>query len=406
MNEPSRQPPICSFCSLVCELPDELHDLQKLSVFCSKRDIQSKRIAASLEGLTTDLRQADGEALSATLGRAIGLIRQAQSVLVTGRIHTVESARAAVELAQRLDGMVDPWDSDEAFDSILSMQRVGGYGVSLGEARDHSDLWIVVGDDRLLEQTPRLPHAMHRGESVPMLLIGRWSDASIQAWSEAGFDVLCIESGLEEIPKYLSQVSRLGSNYCDSQTGRWILNAKYTSILYSPSALQVECRDLWIDLLSRWVLNRNETTRVATLAWGSLQSTFHQTCTWLTGFPGRIRFQNHQPSYDPHRHRAKDWCDRQSAQDTAAEKSLIIWIDDTLDDLPTDFDASKLRRVIVGPNPPSTVSESQIWLPTGIAGTTFAANMFRGDQTILAKIPCTDPLPSFTPSAWLGRLTR
>ncbi|MFM8396636.1 MAG: hypothetical protein ACKOAH_02300, partial [Pirellula sp.] len=117
------------------------------------------------------------------------------------------------------------------------MQRVGGYSVSLGEARDHSDLWIVVGDDRLLEQTPRLPYAMHRGGSIRLLLIGNWSDTAVEIWQAAGFEVLCITVPLEGVPKYLSQATRLGSDDCQSQLGEWILQALYTTILYSPSAL-------------------------------------------------------------------------------------------------------------------------------------------------------------------------
>jgi hypothetical protein len=102
------------------------------------------------------------------------MVRRANSVLVTGRIYTVESARSAIDFARRFDALIDPWDSDGAFDAIASMQRVGGYSVSLGEARDRSDLWIVIGDDRVLEQTPRLPEAMRCGRAVPVLLLGRW----------------------------------------------------------------------------------------------------------------------------------------------------------------------------------------------------------------------------------------
>ncbi|MFM8260746.1 MAG: hypothetical protein ACKN9S_00560, partial [Pirellula sp.] len=318
MSQPHRSPEICSLCSLVCELPEQSTTNPSLDGFCSRRTSLQSLVPLRIKSIP-EYASVDDTVKSKVSER----IARATQVLVTGRIHCVESARAAIELAKRSSATIDPWDSDAAFDAIASMQRVGGYSVSLGEARDHSDLWIVVGDDRLLEQSPRLPNAMHRGGSIRLLLIGNWSDTAVETWQAAGFEVLCITVPLEGVPKYLSQATRLGSDDCQSQLGEWILQALYTTILYSPSALNVAYRDLWIDLLSRWVLTRNETARIATLCWGTLQSSFHQTCTWLTGFPGRIQFDHQNPLYDPNRFAAKQWCQRYSREDQTIEGSLV-----------------------------------------------------------------------------------
>jgi formylmethanofuran dehydrogenase subunit B len=323
--------------------------------------------------------------------------------LVTGRIHCVESARASIELARRFDAAIDPWDSDPASDAISAMQRGGGYSVSLGEARDRADLWVVVGQDSLLEQTPRLASAMYRGESVPLLLLGRWSDASIQIFRDAGFDVICIECELEDLPKRLGQWARVGQMHSESQVGQWLSGAKYTVLLYAPSALDVESRDLWIEALDRWVLQRNETTRAVTLSWGTLQSSFHQTCTWLTGFPGRIQFRQGIPQYDPHGYRAKDWVDRQTANPQAKSRSLLVWVDDSLEELPRELLELDLPKLIIGPNPGSSNQQADRWLPAGIVGVTHTVNMFRGDQTVLANVHCDCPPGSQMPSQWLKR---
>jgi formylmethanofuran dehydrogenase subunit B len=328
---------------------------------------------------------------------------RASSILVTGRIHCVESARASIELARRFDAAIDPWDSDPASDAISAMQRGGGYSVSLGEARDRADLWVVVGQDSLLEQTPRLASAMYRGESVPLLLLGRWSDASIQIFRDAGFDVICIECELEDLPKRLGQWARVGQMHSESQVGQWLSGAKYTVLLYAPSALDVESRDLWIEALDRWVLQRNETTRAVTLSWGTLQSSFHQTCTWLTGFPGRIQFRQGIPQYDPHGYRAKDWVDRQTANPQAKSRSLLVWVDDSLEELPRELLELDLPKLIIGPNPGSSNQQADRWLPAGIVGVTHTVNMFRGDQTVLANVHCDCPPGSQMPSQWLKR---
>jgi len=395
---------ICSLCSLVCELPEQSPANPSLDGFCSRRTSLQPLIPLRSKPIP-EYASVNQTVLSNVSER----ISRATQVLVTGRIHCVESARAAIELAKRSNATIDPWDSDAAFDAIASLQRVGGYSVSLGEARDHSDLWIVVGDDRLLEQTPRLPKAMHRGGSIRLLLIGNWSDTAVETWQAAGFDVLCVTVPLEGVPKYLSQATRLGSGHCQSQLGEWILKAHYTTILYSPTALAVTYRDLWIDLLSRWVLTRNETARIATLCWGNLQSSFHQTCTWLTGFPGRIQFDQQKTLYDPNRFVAKVWCQRHACDDQATEVSLVVWIDDSIEDLPQDFMECKIPKVIVGPSQPQGTLPSDLWLPTGIMGMTHSANVFRGDQTILAKIPIQRKelqTQYSSPCDWLGRLVR
>lgn len=414
MDESNPKPKLCSFCSLVCEIPDLDDRAEGSEPWCIKRSGQRKLVPLRLASMASAHRSAvtsdavvtsDAQEsyLESSLRIASQQLRRASSILVTGRIHCVESARASIELARRFDAAIDPWDSDPASDAISAMQRGGGYGVSLGEARDRADLWVVVGQDSLLEQTPRLASAMHRGESVPLLLMGRWSDASIQIFRDAGFDVICIECELEDLPKRLGQWARVGQMHSESQVGQWLSGAKYTVLLYAPSVLDVESRDLWIEALDRWVLQRNETTRAVTLSWGTLQSSFHQTCTWLTGFPGRIQFRQGIPQYDPHGYRAKDWVDRQTANPQAKSRSLLVWVDDSLEELPRELLELDLPKLIIGPNPGSSNHQADRWLPAGIVGVTHTVNMFRGDQTVLANVHCDCPPGSQMPSQWLKR---
>ena len=414
MDESNPKPKLCSFCSLVCELPDQDDRPAGSEPWCIKRSGLRKLVPLRLASMASAHRSAvtsdaavtsdpQESFLESSLRIASQQLRRASSILVTGRIHCVESARGSIELARRFDAAIDPWDSDPASDAISAMQRGGGYGVSLGEARDRAELWVVVGQDSLLEQTPRLASAMHRGESVPLLLLGLWSDASIQIFRDAGFDVICIECELEDLPKRLGQWTRVGQTHSESQVGQWLSGAKYTVFLYAPSALDVEGRDLWIEALDRWVLQRNETTRAVTLSWGTLQSSFHQTCTWLTGFPGRIQFREGIPQYDPHGYRAKDWVDRQSANAQAKSRSLLVWVDDSLEELPRELLELDLPKLIIGPNPGSSNHQADRWLPAGIVGVTHTVNMFRGDQTVLANVHCDCPPGSQMPSQWLKR---
>ncbi|MFM9061815.1 MAG: hypothetical protein ACKOOI_02075 [Pirellula sp.] len=87
----------------------------------------------------------------------------------------------------------------------------------------------------------------------------------------------------------------------------------------------------------------------------------------------------------------------------------MVWIDDSIDELPQDFIQCNIPKVIVGPSQPKETVPSDLWLPTGIMGVTHSANVFRGDKTILAKIPIqTKELQTqcSSPGDWLGRLVR
>ena len=394
MNEPSRRPEICSFCSLLCELTPE--------VSCSKRIASLSQVSRRLERLGPS-----GSAVDEAAQRAIRQVGNATDVLITGRFRCVETTRSAVELAQRYSAVIDPWDSDHAMQAIASVQRSGGYGVSLGEARDRSDLWIVIGQDRMLDHTPLLPQAIHPGGRVSLLLLGKWSDSSIQQWQQAGFEVLCIDVPLEDLPRCLSQATRLGVDHSDSQLGRWILQSTYSTVLFAPATLDVAHVDLWMDMLSQWILRQNQTRRIATLCWGGLESSFHQTCTWLTGFPGRIRFDNKVPCYEPRNYRAQSWCDRRPNATSDTSRPLVVWVDDSIERVPEEFIRVELPKISISSMPIDNPTAQDVWLPSGIAGVSSAMKAFRGDQTILANIqPASNPnLPKHrSASDWIGRL--
>ncbi|MBU6385884.1 MAG: hypothetical protein KGS49_08110 [Planctomycetes bacterium] len=398
MNEPNRRPEICSFCSLLCELTPE--------VSCSKRIASLSQVSRRHGSLGQSEAAVDGSAERAAQ-RAIRQIGNATDVLITGRFRCVDSTRSAVELAQRCSAVIDPWDSDQAMHAIASLQRSGGYSVSLGEARDRSDLWIVIGQDRMLDHTPLLPQAIQRGEIVPLLLLGKWSDSSIRQWQQAGFEALCIDAHLEDLPRCLSQATRLGADHCDSQLGRWILQSTYSTVLFAPATLEVAQVDLWMDMLSQWILRQNQTHRIATLSWGGLESTFHQTCTWLTGFPGRIRFDKKVPGYDPGHYRAQSWCDRRPNATSDPSRPLVVWVDDSIEPVPEEFLRVEVPKISISSIPIANPTAQDVWLPSGIAGVSSAMKAFRGDQTILANIqPASNQnLPKLrSPSDWIGRL--
>jgi hypothetical protein len=309
-------------------------------------------------------------------------------------MRSVDTTRRALRIAQRYQALVDPWESDAAFEGITAFQRVGAATISLAEARDISELLIVVGGDPLLEDYPRLPAALSRGVSIPVLLLGSWSHVGCKPWLDAGFEVLAIDTQVSNIPRSLSEACACASIAgWESETSRWLHRSGYTTVLWSMKHLNIEYGDLWYESMMGWVARENETRRVGALVWNDLESAFHQVCTWWTGFPGRVRFFEDSVQYDPSRFTAQRWLDlhpvpqlttpASSPKDLSRNSSsLILWIDDSFEDMPLSVFESGHPCIAISPRAPRS-DASILWLPSLPAGLGCESELFRGDNAIL-----------------------
>ncbi len=388
---------ICPFCSLLCDADD-------------LREIQCERRMASLA-------QYDSLSLGTSLPKPASipqLLKSAKQILVTGRIASVETARAAVTFAVKFHATIDCAESGNVFKNILAIQRAGLNSVSLAEARDHTDVFIVVGNDGFQSAVPRLPLALSKSEfrSQTVLLLGDFGSAATEHWRLAGFDTWSVPCDLSAVPSSLAQFSRwLDCLTSDVQLQGSRTNllfermrhANYTTVVWSAANIDMAQADLWVERLLQWIASRNETTRCAALPWTSTDGTFQQVCTWLTGFPGRVRFLDGVPSYDPVQNSYEHWMDR--TLKGAHEQSIIVLIDETINAQPF----VKLQ--------PYHAAATATWLeltptstrfPTAVSGLEMNASVFRADQCLLAHVEAErDPRP-FVKSAvdWLEELSR
>lgn len=398
---------ICPFCSLLCDADDlnqvscrrresSLVEVTKMPVWHGSPNRDSAPVWHGSPNRDSELSNSKAS------------LRSATRVLVTGRIASVQTARAAVAFAAKYHATIDCAEGGHAFKNILAIQRSGLNSVSLAEARDHSDVLIFVGDDRLLAKTPRMPFALANEKSVKrtVLLLGDFGDASTSNWREAGFDVWCVPCEMNAVPTALAQWSRWSDSNPNAVSAagplfECLAQARYTTVLWSAENLQMENADLWVERMLQWIANRNETTRCAALPWSSLDGTFQQVCTWLTGFPGRIAFQAGTPEYDPSGSSYLEWLSKKPTNEKV--KSVLVVIDETasetpfleVSDLPTD------TQVI------EVTAKSQTF-PTAIAGVEVAADMFRADQTLLARVEPSVEARSDAKSAahWLEALSQ
>ncbi len=384
------------------------------------------------------------------IARAREWLSGADRVLVTGRVRSVEVARRMVEAARMWKGTLDEWNSDVAFEAVQAVQSHGAYTASLGEIRDHSDLMLVVGSDAMLDATPGLPWALKRpGQVCPgergvagehgrpsehclpheqdksseastssdhrtrVLLLGSWSQRGIEQWQSAGFEVLAIAVELEVLPRMLSVATReidaatrsvrgkkssanssseAQDSGVTSQVGRWLEESQYLSVIWNLRCTAVPYRDLWMGEMMQWILRRNEERRAVALGWNDQGGVLQQVSTWLTGFPGRVSFATDFANYGPREYSVARWLAKYRES-----RGVIVWVDETAEDLPEEIIRSGCRTIAIGSagwegigskpmQPGGGKSELLCWLPSLLPGVGVAAEMFRGDQTILAKL--------------------
>jgi len=397
---------ICPFCSLLC---DE-ENFQRVS--CGLRT----NALNTIERIQKSRQVSSEKDSKQQIESATKLLQAAEHVLITGRIASVQTARSAIALAKRLNATLDCAEGGHAFKNILPIQRTGLHSVSLGEARDHADLLIVVGDDSALNGYPRLPQMLlssdhsHSAKKT-VLLLGDFSESSQQRWQQAGMDTWFIPCKLESIPAALMQWSNAGAPLGSDLAGR-LAQASYTAVLWVASSLRMPNADLWIERLMQWIASQNETTRCAGLVLSSLEGSFQQACTWLTGFPGRIHFQEGEPIYDPSLHVYSKWIESAGAR---SGNSAIVLIDETVSEHPFLENQVEAGLAI----PCIEISATSSMSPCAIAGAEVAADMFRADQAIVARVNPQVSLPSAEPGEaqperyqrpsaadWLERLCR
>lgn len=392
---------ICPFCSLLCDA-DNLKELQ-----CDRRTASLVHLE-SLRSLPRD------SLLTNWIQEDVQSLRDAKRILITGRIASVATARAAVAFAAKYNATIDCAESGHVFKNVLAIQRSGLNSVSLAEARDHSDLFVVVGDDSMLAACPRMPAALFGGKPRPqtVLLLGDFSVAAAELWKSAGFDTWSVPCDVRTVPSSLAQWSRCSyqspSNrssevHPTKQLFEQMAQAEYTTVVWSAENLRMDQADLWVERMLQWIAGRNETTRCAALPWSSLDGTFQQVCTWLTGFPGRVQFRDGVPQYDPHGHSYEQWIARTPLG--MSLESIVVLIDETASLTPfltpESIHAFERSKVI-------ELTGNSKCFPTAVAGVEVMADIFRADQTVLARVSPTGKLvPSVKSAAeWLEGLSQ
>ncbi len=388
----------CPFCSLLCDEDDAINACELRSRKLRGFGIQSPNTTSSRPTSSEshfDGARIDGRLVSVeeAILAAASLLLNAKYPVISGRIMDVRAARAAIELAKRCDAIVDLADSDATFDTLTAIQRAGIVSETIAEIRFRADVVIFLGDDRLLNSMPRLgarlldiPTAsqlLHRR----VVLLGNWSHAAKQSLEGTDRVVTSIQCALPLLPNSLNGL--LGpSTPSSTEIASLIGGASNLVMVWNPEYIAATDRDLWTETLLRWISKFNCGASCAALPLAGRGITFQQVCTWLTGFPGRVRFQQGTAEYDPSRFRFPT-----EPQDLQTD--CLLWVEQDEEaalpvSLPNILLSAPRNFRTVGPYP-------KVEIAIGLPGVDHESILFRSDS-VDASI-CPQLRDSMLPSA-------
>ena len=372
---------VCSYCPLLCEFTEnESPDCELRNRCGRKHTIANRDLVPRIDGQPASI--------DAAIAMANRLLACSKKQRISGRIRSVEASRAVLAIASRIGALVDPSNSEDAFKSIQAIQRSGMISASMSEVRFRSDCVVLIGDERLLESYPRLPHVLlvrpqSRLLASPrrVIAMGKWSAESIRLLRSSGSEVCSIEIDIDRVPQSLFQWSRCTS---DARTGtencvsHWMTEARYLSVVWSAGQLKMPHADLWIERLYEWIADRNIHSRCVGFPLASDYVTFQQVCTWITGFPGRVTIEGNAFDYDPSASRGTHYV-------TTDDTFVALQIDESLCDS-VDVVTRESPTILIAPEIDVTTQAPRVFIPCGVAGIDHNATFFRVDGTVAVEI--------------------
>jgi formylmethanofuran dehydrogenase subunit B len=310
---------------------------------------------------------------------------------------TTQAQRAAVAIADLLGATIDSSTSETAANGLITAQRRGRAGATLGELRNRGDVFLFWGVDpgkrypRFLARYAVEPMGTHlpKGRSSrQMISVTIGSDQAL-----AGADLALELTPEQEIPALsLMRAAVLGHRVPAQSPGASIAaevaarlgRARYAVIVHDAEPTDEPRNPLRAEALIALAQTLNSTTRcsLCSLRAGRNQVGAEAVLTWQTGYPIGVEYSRGYPRYLPDERGVTRLLRGAYAAALIAGSPL----------LEPDAQAAlaALSTVVIGPKASEAPFRSTIAIDTGVAGIHEGGIAYRMDEVPLALRP---PLP-------------
>ncbi len=182
---------LCWYCPLFC-------DRSVVTDPCQLRD-RSEHQARTRSSVSPRIGE-ESVSWETAIQFASQAISRSRFACLTGAIGDIVAAGEALDLGRWLNAAIDLFDSDASFACFDVMQRRGAIQTTLNEVRERCDLFLLIGDDGLLERYPLLAERTRPIRSEQrVLLIGDWSDASRKRFESSGRHAITIRASTDRL---------------------------------------------------------------------------------------------------------------------------------------------------------------------------------------------------------------
>jgi formylmethanofuran dehydrogenase subunit B len=343
--------------------------------------------------------------LDQALSRLADLLWQARGrcLVYIGADLTAQAQRAAVGIADILDAAVECDTSDTAAQGILTAQRRGRAGATLGEIRNRGDVFLFWG----IDPRERYPRFLARysldpvGTHVPEGRKGRFvigvSIGADQAVEPA-------DTSLELAPDQeiaalsLIRAAVLGRpGIVDSplaaqatQLAERLVHARYAVVVHDAEPTAEERNPLRTEALIALAQALNGPTRAAlcSLRAGGNRVGAESVLTWQTGYPLAVEYSRGYPRYRP------EWRGIAGLQSGRYSAVLVVGSAPAAPAIRAGF--SGLQTAVIGPRASAAPFPAVVAVDTGVAGIHESGTGYRMDEVPLSLRPCLGGPPSTT----------
>jgi formylmethanofuran dehydrogenase subunit B len=333
-------------------------------------------------------------ALDAAIARAAAILAGSRQPLFAGLAADVAGVGAALQLADRLGGVVDHAGSAALFRNLPVQRELGWIATTLSEVRNRADLVLLVGPDplaavprfvercvapaeTLFETAPLARRLVRLGPPAPPpALPGHVSLTDIacplEALPAAIAALRCLVAGLPVAATAIDASALTGLAEALGQ-------ARYATVAWSAAALALPQADLLVQGLSELVRTLNEKGRAAVLPLAGADNLIgaNQACLWQTGQPLRTGFGRGHPEHDPALYAA----DRLLA---TREADALVWISafrpgpiPAADGIPT---------IALAAAPVDAAVSPAVLIPVGTPGLDHPGRIFRTDGVVALQL--------------------
>ena len=397
----------CPFCGLLCDdLAVGMQDgLARVEAGVCARAAALFPVPARQEALVEGRAVPWVEAAKA----AARLLAGTRRPLIGGLGCDIAGQRAAVALAERVDGALDHMHGRAQLRNQLPFQDGGWMATTLSELRNRADVVVLAGTlasgqprffERCLAPSPLQSQFgdLHRR----ILLVGSPPHLLKPAAWPAGADIAidCPNTRLAEVFGLLR--ARLSERRLDAETLYGIAmqqfdgmldtmrSARYGVLVWDASELDFPHADLAVRAMIDLVRDLNRKTRWSVLPLGGADggTSATQVGTWLTGYPLRMRFEAGAARDDPQQRTAEELLE-QGAVDG------LVWI--SAFDPARKPPLTRLPTIVLGRADMAPAPSTAVFIPVAVPGVQRAGLLSRMDQIV--TLPLSAPAASALPSA-------